>query len=398
MGMDLKNLALHGPMRSGLKLVKRSLAKQRGGDDVTVASMRTSSWEDETVLSSPRASTIGEISEASEAPSLTNMMLNDFLESGIDTLLDEGVSLSLIADDDKGIHIDKEFLNFHFTMNFKGPSNLENIARWVLEARARSRGSLEEWARLRLERIQNEGTDLPPEAGPGEVASRLIRTITGGDLLRHVSGSDRETGSDVSDLSDREWEARSSVFPREEFTSSGSDGSPTVFLEVKKRSPCNKRVNMGSLDRIEFCKECVKDNPTDGTFLTWERKKMFRKVTTEYSGCYWDPDKRQCRMNQRDTPVEDSDNAATTLEACETMYMEDDTVVEEGDDTVVEEGDDTVVEETEDTVVEEEEEETPLSNIAFDSQNHNAIRAVSLARNSRECAYKFIRRAAARGT
>ena len=268
MGMDLKNLALHGPMRSGLKLVKRSLAKHRGGDDVTVASMRTSSWEDETVLSSPRASTIGEISEASEAPSLTNMMLNDFLESGIDTLLDEGVSLSLIADDDKGIHIDKEFLNFHFTMNFKGPSNLENIARWVLEARARSRGSLEEWARLRLERIQNEGTDLPPEAGPGEVASRLIRTITGGDLLRHVSGSDRETGSDVSDLSDREWEARSSVFPREEFTSSGSDGSPTVFLEVKKRSPCNKRVNMGSLDRIEFCKECVKDNPTDGTWCS----------------------------------------------------------------------------------------------------------------------------------
>ena len=117
---------------------------------------------------------------------------------------------------------------------------------------------------------------------------------------------------------------------------------------------------------------------------------MFKKVTTEYSGCYWDPDKRECRMNQRDTPVEDSDNAATTLEACETMYMEDDTVVEEGDDTVVEE--------TEDTVVEEEEEETPLSNIAFDSQNHNAIRAVSLARNSRECAYKFIRRAAARGT
>ena len=88
--------------------------------------------------------------------------------------------------------------------------------------------------------------------------------------------------------------------------------------------------------------------------------------------------------------MEDSDNAVTTLEACETMYMEDDTVVEEEDDTVVEE--------TEDTVVEEEEEETPLSNIAFDSQNHNAIRAVSLARNSRECAYKFIRRAAARGT
>ena len=83
-------------------------------------------------------------------------------------------------------------------------------------------------------------------------ANRLLRTITGGDLTRHVTPPDPETMSDISELTDRE-----------------EDGSsPTVFLEVKKQSPCNKRVNTGSLDRIEFCKECVQDNPTDGTWCS----------------------------------------------------------------------------------------------------------------------------------
>ena len=249
-GIIVRNLALHGPMRSGLKLLKRSLAKQRGGggdEDISVASTHVEEGE----YFRDRGSEAS-LNEISKAPSMGSMMLDDFLESGIDTLLDEGVSLGLIADDDKGIHIDKEFLNFHFTAKFKGPSNLENIARWFLETQARSKASLDEWARLRLESIENEDADLPPEAGPGMAANRLLRTITGGDLTRHVTPPDPETMSDISELTDRE-----------------EDGSsPTVFLEVKKQSPCNKRVNTGSLDRIEFCKECVQDNPTDGTWCT----------------------------------------------------------------------------------------------------------------------------------
>ena len=118
---------------------------------------------------------------------------------------------------------------------------------------------------------------------------------------------------------------------------------------------------------------------------------MLKTVRTEYSGCYWNPSQRKCRMNQRDDPVEDSDNAVTTLEACETMYTEveeDDTVIDDGEEGVEENG----------VVENEEEEETPLSNIAFDDQNHNEIRAALLVRKSRDLASKFILRAAQGGT
>ena len=81
--------------------------------------------------------------------------------------------------------------------------------------------------------------------------------------------------------------------------------------------------------------------------------------------------------------MEDSDNAVTSLEACETMYTEveeDDTVIDDGEEGLEENG-----------VVENEEEEETPSNIAFDDQNHNEIVRM-LVRKSRDLASKFILR------
>ena len=171
-GVDIENIVLHGPMRSGLTLLKRELERKRTGGGGEGGGGGGSENELENALrvaassSSSTDSTDSTNDEISSVPSMATMVMNDFLESGIDTLLDQGVSLALEVGNDKGVHIDKEFLNFHYTINFKGPTNLENIARWILETVARSKVVLEDWARLRLEeraRMDRLARNHPPE-------------------------------------------------------------------------------------------------------------------------------------------------------------------------------------------------------------------------------------------
>ena len=74
----------------------------------------------------------GPITSALEVAKLQNVS-SALIESGMDMLLDHGAGIVIHTKGEKGIHLDKDFLNVHMNVLFVGPSNLAEIVRWAVD-------------------------------------------------------------------------------------------------------------------------------------------------------------------------------------------------------------------------------------------------------------------------